>query len=66
MNKVKTVRLAKGLTQKELSRRSGLTVSDISRIECRSENHISIVILRKLARGLEVTIDDIWPEDDSA
>ncbi len=45
-------RLQKGLTQKELSKLSGISQADISRIECGTANP-SLKTLQRLATALE-------------
>lgn len=58
MNKLKEARKAAGLTQVELSRKTGLSQPDISAIE-RGDRDPTASTLRKLADALECKIDDI-------
>lgn len=58
MNKLKEARKAAGLTQVELSRKTGLSQPDISSIE-RGDRDPTASTLRKLADALGCKIDDI-------
>lgn len=58
MNKLKEARKAAGLTQVELSRKTGLSQQDISSIE-RGDREPTASTLRKLADALGCKIDYI-------
>ena len=58
MNKLKEARKAAGLTQVELSRKTGMSQQDISSIE-RGDRDPTASTLRKLADALGCKIDDI-------
>lgn len=58
MNKLKEARKAAGLTQVELSRKTGMSQQDISSIE-RGDRDPTASTLRKLANALGCKIDDI-------
>ena len=58
MNKLKEARKAAGLTQVELSRKTGMSQQDISSIE-RGDRDPTASTLLKLADALGCKIDDI-------
>ena len=58
MNKLRDTRKAAGLTQLELSRKTGMSQQDISAIE-RGDRDPTASTLRKLADALGCKIDDI-------
>ena len=55
--KIKELREAKGITQGELSRLSGVSVAEICRIEKGERQNPSINLLNNLLSALEVDID---------
>lgn len=55
--KIKELREAKGITQGELSRLSGVSVAEICRIEKGERQNPSINLLNKLLSALDVDID---------
>ena len=55
--KIKELREAKGITQGELSRLSGVSVAEICRIEKGERHNPSINLLNKLLSALDVDID---------
>ena len=55
--KIKELREAKGITQGELSRLSGVSVAEICRIEKGERQNPSINLLNKLLSALEVDIN---------
>ena len=61
---LKTKRLEKNLTQKELAESSGITQSMISKLEQGVSENISIEALRKLAKSLRCPVIDLLPESD--
>ena len=59
--RLKQLRQERGWSQTELAERSGLTGSAISYIE--SGNRVpGSLTLMKLAEGLDVTLDDLYPK----
>ena len=52
---LRTLRVARGLTQKELSERTGIAQSDISKLENGSANP-SLRTLRRLASGMNMRL----------
>jgi len=59
MNKLKQYREHAGLTQYELSRKTGLSLSMISKVE-RDETGISIENAFFLSDALGATMEEIW------
>lgn len=57
--KIKEIRTKKGLTQKELSKLSGVSESYIGDLE-RNEKIPSIITIYKLAKALEVDIKELF------
>lgn len=55
--KIKELREAKGITQGELSRLSGVSVAEICRIEKGERQNPSVNLLNKLLSALDVDID---------
>ena len=49
--RIKEVRKSKGITQKELAERTGITQADISRIENGTRNP-SLAMVKRIAEGL--------------
>lgn len=60
---IKNIRLAKGVGVNELSRMSGVNASYISALERDEKKNPSVTILEKLAKALEVSIDEIMKSD---
>ena len=58
-SKLKEVRAKKGFTQEELSHQSGLTLSQIARIETMKVNPTVSTIFR-IARTLEINVGDLF------
>lgn len=56
--KVSTLRLAKGLSQDQLAEKLGTGHTQISRVE-RGEVNSTINMLRKIAAGLDISIEDL-------
>ncbi len=55
---VRTARLARGWTQEELARRSGLATVQISRIE-RGRREVRITTLLRLMKAFDVTANEL-------
>ena len=62
MNRIRELRQAKGWTQVELSRRSGVVQSVISDVECGKRN-AGVYTMLKIAKTLEVTLDEILTDE---
>ena len=58
-NKVKALRAEKGISQEELAYRCGLHRTYIGMIE-RAEKNISLKNIQKIAKGLEISIEDLF------
>lgn len=61
MNRVREVRLQRGLTQGELSELSKVSQKDISLIENDQKPNFSLAVAQRLAKALEKTVDYLWP-----
>ncbi|MFD1020290.1 helix-turn-helix domain-containing protein [Thalassobacillus hwangdonensis] len=57
--RLKELRLDKGISLSELSRRSGVSKSYISNIERGVQKNPSLIVLRKLSKTLDVTIEQL-------
>lgn len=62
MNNIKTIRLQKGLTQKDVSLYAGVSEAAISMFE-RSKRKPSINVAFKIAKSLDVTVDELFCSD---
>lgn len=63
-DRVKELRMAKGMTQLELSRATNLSLSIITQMEQGLTSDPKLSTLRALAKALEVTIDELVGEED--
>ncbi|MCL7422778.1 MAG: helix-turn-helix domain-containing protein [Methylobacter sp.] len=63
-DRIKRKRLERGLVQKELESRSGVTQSMISKVEGGSAENVSIDVLRRLAKALNCPLIDLLPDTD--
>ncbi|MBP7333076.1 MAG: helix-turn-helix transcriptional regulator [Firmicutes bacterium] len=61
MNRLREIMLLKRITQKELSKRTGIAQSEISRI-INEEKEIYLKTAKKIARALGKPIEYIWPD----
>lgn len=61
---IKKIREIKGIGLNELSRISGVNASYISALERDEKKNPSVSILEKLAKALEVSIDEIMKNDN--
>ena len=59
MNKIRIVRLKQRLTQQQLSIRSGLSQAYINELENGRKVNPSIIVLDKLAAGLQVPVSEL-------
>lgn len=61
MNRVREVRLQRGLTQKQLHKLSKVRQAEISLIENNLKPNVSIPVAQRLAKALGETIDYLFP-----
>ncbi|MCL2265421.1 MAG: helix-turn-helix domain-containing protein [Treponema sp.] len=61
VNKIKSIRIIKGISQMELSLRSNLSQSFIANIE-KGKKQPSVLTLIRIAEALEVNPQDFFPE----
>lgn len=59
MNKIKSARLKMRMTQQQLSEKSGLSQSYINELENGKKFNPSIIVLDKIAAGLQVSITEL-------
>lgn len=57
---VKAARVLRGLSQREAAHLAGMSQSHYGAIE-RAESQPSLPLARAIARGLGVSIDELWP-----
>lgn len=62
-NNLKKLRIAKGLSQSELSQLSGIGRTTISDIENDRHSNTTIYVLCRLCKSLEVTPNELIPEE---
>lgn len=55
---LKEIRLKKNITQEEISRKTGITLRTIGRIE--KENNCNLNSAKLIAEALDLTIDEIF------
>jgi len=60
---IKSLRQAKGLTQKELARKVGLTSDTISKIESEKQENIGSKHLISICRELDVSMEELFMAD---
>ena len=58
----KAIRLSRGLSQQDLSNKTGLTVRYISRLENTAQN-LTLEVIEKLAKGLDCSAVDLVGDD---
>lgn len=58
-SRIKFLRKQKGLTQKQLAEKAGISFSMISKIESGERNNPSLSILEKIAKVIDLTLDDL-------
>jgi putative transcriptional regulator len=61
--RIKELRKAKGWTQKELAEISGVRQATVSRYERNLIDSVNLELLAKIARGLDVDVDDIIQDE---
>jgi len=62
MNRVREVRLKRGLTQNDLSKLSKVNQRHISLIENDLKPNLSLFVAKRIAKALEETVDYLWPD----
>ncbi|WP_338659669.1 helix-turn-helix transcriptional regulator [Paraclostridium sordellii] len=62
MNKIKSIRVLKGIKQKEMAEILGITPQYLSRLE-KKEADLKISTLKQIAKVLDVGIKDLLEED---
>ncbi len=60
-NRLKSLRLERGLTQPELAVAAGLAVGTVCHLECGLEERVADSTKAKLAAFFECDVDDIFP-----
>ncbi|MHB8124618.1 MAG: helix-turn-helix domain-containing protein [Desulfitobacteriaceae bacterium] len=60
-NRLREVMLLKRVTQEELSRRTGIPRSDISRI-INDQKEIYLSTAKRIAKALGYSVDFLWPD----
>ena len=63
MNRLKEIRLARNVSQNALAEEVGITRRTLNRYE-KSEFWPSVDVALRLARILDVTVQDIWSEEE--
>lgn len=56
---LRKIRISKNMTQKQLSKKSNVSISYISDLELGNRKNPSYKMLNRLARALEVEIEDL-------
>ncbi|WP_424475154.1 helix-turn-helix transcriptional regulator [Oceanobacillus kimchii] len=65
VNRVKLTRIEKGITQKQLAARTGITRQTIGLIE-KGHYNPTLQLCIKIAKNLDVTLNDLfWEENNS-
>lgn len=62
-NRIRFLRKEKGLSQEQLGELSGLHTNYIGHVE-RGEKNVTVESLEKIAKGLDVTLDDLFQNID--
>ena len=62
---IKRYRVKKGLSQEQLAQTAGATYSALSKIEAGYHTDPRVSTLQKIAKALEVTIDDLMCDEES-
>ncbi|MFZ5645829.1 MAG: helix-turn-helix domain-containing protein [Bacillota bacterium] len=61
MNRIREVMLLKRISQEELSKRTGIQQSEISRI-VNDQKDIYLKTAKKIAKALGKSVDYLWPD----
>ncbi|TGE35842.1 XRE family transcriptional regulator [Desulfosporosinus fructosivorans] len=62
MNRVRKVRLQKGLTQHDLAELAGVQQKEISLIENDLKPDFTLKVAKRIANALGETVDYLWPD----
>lgn len=62
-NRIRFLRKVKGLSQEQLGELSGLHTNYIGQVE-RGEKNVTVESLEKIAKGLDVTLEDLFQHID--
>ena len=62
MNRVREVRLHRGLTQDDLSELAKVSQKHISLIENDQKPNLSLTVAKRIAKALGKTVDYLWPD----
>ena len=62
MNRVREVRLEKGLTQNDLSELTNVSQRHISLIENDQKPNLSLAVAKRIAKALGKTVHYLWPD----
>jgi len=62
MNRVREVRLQRGLTQDDLSKVSKVNQRHISLIENDLKPNLSLAVAKRISKALKKTVDYLWPD----
>ena len=62
MNRVREVRLRRGLTQNGLANLAGVKQKEISLIENDLKPEFSLKVAKRIANALGETVDYLWPD----
>lgn len=65
-NRIKNVRKAKGITQKELAEKIGVTPQAVSQFEKSDPERFTLSTLQTIASALECQVDDLIAKDDAS
>ncbi len=60
-NRIKEIRLDRGLTQEQLAKRAGITQQAVARLESRGIAGLRLTTARQIAKALETTVDRVFP-----
>lgn len=64
-NQIKKVRKAKGITQKELAAKIGITPQAVSQFEKNDPERFTLSTLQNIASALECQVDDLIAKEDT-
>lgn len=61
--RLRNLRIARGLSQKQLAKRSQVHYTSISKIENATLRYISHTTMQKMCHGLGISFEELWPAD---
>lgn len=65
-DRIAELRRAQGWDQSELARRAGVRQPSLSRIETGARRNPNAETMRRIARALGVSVDDLYPQTQEA